>query len=79
MSIPEKDQATEKETSVNAIAKLAAEAFGWKKGFGKKPVSPGDVRRNCLDARKAKRESGWTAKTSFGVGFRKTAAWFHTN
>lgn len=70
--------ATGKETSVNTVAKLAAEAFSWSRGFGKAPAPAGDVRRSVLDARAARRALGWTAKTSFKDGLRKTAAWFKT-
>lgn len=70
--------ATGKETSVKAVAILAAEAFAWTGGFGKGPSPAGDVRRSCLDARKAKRELGWSARTSFKDGLRRTAAWFKT-
>ncbi len=70
--------ATGKETSVATVAKLAAEAFAWTKGFGKGPATPGDVKRSRLDARKAKRELGWSAKTGFKDGLKMTAAWFKT-
>src|SRR5688572_10472425 len=47
---------TGKETSVNAVARVIAGAFGWKKGFGKGPMPSGDVLRSCLDASKAKKD-----------------------
>ncbi len=70
--------ATGKETDVKTVAHLAAEAFGWTRGFGKGPAPAGDVRRSCLDARRARKELGWSAKTKFGVGLGKTAEWFKT-
>jgi UDP-glucose 4-epimerase len=69
---------TGKETSVNTVAALAAEAFAWTKGFGKGRSPAGDTRRSVLDPRLARRRLGWIAKTSFKDGFRKTAAWFKT-
>lgn len=69
---------TSKETSVNDVALLIADAFGWKKGFGKGPAQPGDVRRSCLDASKAKRDLGWKPDVDVELGIRRTAAWFKT-
>ena len=70
--------ATGKETDVNAVARMIAEAFSWKKGFGKGPTPDGDVRRSCLDASKAKKELGWTPEIGIELGIRRTAAWFKT-
>ena len=67
-----------KETSVNEVAKLLAAAFGWTRGFGRKSAPAGDVRRSCLDARKAGKAFGWSAKTRLADGIRRTAAWFKT-
>lgn len=70
--------ATGKETSVNTVAKLAAEAFAWTKGFGKGPTPAGDTRRSVLDPSRARRKLGWKAKTAFKDGMKKTAVWFKT-
>jgi UDP-glucose 4-epimerase len=70
--------ATGKETSVNAVAALVADAFGWKKGFGAGPVPKGDVARSVLDASKAKKELGWKPEVDVALGIRRTAAWFKT-
>lgn len=70
--------ATGKETSVNAVARVMADAFGWKKGFGKGPAQAGDVRRSSLDASKAKKDLGWKPEVDVELGIRRTAAWFKT-
>jgi len=69
---------TGKETSVNAVAAHIADAFGWKKGFGKGPTPEGDVRRSCLDASRAKRDLGWKPEIGIELGIRRTVAWFKT-
>lgn len=70
--------ATGKETSVNAVARAIAAAFGWTKGFGKGPVPKGDVRRSCLDAAKAGKDLGWKPEVDVDLGVRRTVAWFRT-
>ncbi len=70
--------ATGKETSVKNAASLIAKDFGWKGAFGRGPSVAGDVRRSCLDARRAKKKFGWHAKTSINEGISKTVAWFKT-
>jgi UDP-glucose 4-epimerase len=70
--------ATGKETSVNAVGKLIADAFGWTKGFGKGPAPKGDVARSCLDASKAKKDLGWKPEIDVELGIRRTVAWFKT-
>lgn len=70
--------ATGKETNVMTVAKLAAAAFSWTKGFGYGPVPAGDTRRSVLNPGLARKALGWTAKIAFKDGLRKTAAWFKT-
>ncbi|HJV33059.1 MAG TPA: GDP-mannose 4,6-dehydratase, partial [Patescibacteria group bacterium] len=70
--------ATGKGTSVNAVARMIADAFGWRKGFGKGPTPSGDVARSCLDASKAKRDIGWKPEVPVELGIRRTVAWFKT-
>jgi UDP-glucose 4-epimerase len=69
---------TGKETDVNTVARLIADAFGWKKGFGKGPMPSGDVKRSSLDASKAKRDLGWKPEVDVALGIRRTVAWFKT-
>ena len=70
--------ATGEETNVNDVARLAAAAFGWTKKFTRRPTPAGDVRRSVLDARKAKKDLGWTPDVGIELGIRRTAAWFKT-
>ncbi len=42
---------------------------------GKGEARPGDIRRSCLNARRAKAELGWTPETGLSEGIVKTLDW----
>jgi UDP-glucose 4-epimerase len=41
----------------------------------KGPARPGDIRRSCLDTRKAKNRFGWTPEYDLRAGLAKTLKW----
>jgi UDP-glucose 4-epimerase len=68
---------TGKETDVITICRLLKEAMksGVEPVHG--PAKPGEQRRSCIDAARAKEVLGWTARTSLQEGLKKTAASYH--
>jgi dTDP-glucose 4,6-dehydratase len=40
------------------------------------PDRPGHDRRYAIDASRARRELGWTARTTFAEGIDRTVAWY---
>ncbi|OLC07132.1 MAG: UDP-glucose 4-epimerase [Gemmatimonadetes bacterium 13_1_40CM_70_11] len=63
------------ETSVNRLAVLMAEAAGRRPELRRAPARAGELRRNALDPAKAKRELGWTPRTSLPEGLAATIRW----
>lgn len=65
-------------TSINELAEAVTEAFGFAKGaydIRHAPGRPGEQRSVQADVTKAERLLGWTPKTSFETGLRKTVSW----
>ena len=67
---------TGRETSVNTLVREIAE----RTGFRGRPVheSPigGEVRRNVLDIRRARRVLGWAPRIRLDEGLDRTVSWF---
>jgi UDP-glucose 4-epimerase len=60
------------ETSVNRLAQLLAGAARRQPEITHAAARPGELQRNALAIDKAKRELGWTPKTSLEEGMRQT-------
>jgi GDP-L-fucose synthase len=63
------------EISIRDLAQHIAEATGFKGRFVWDTAQPNGQPRRCLDVSRAKERFGFTAKTSFAEGVRKTVAW----
>ncbi|MDZ7696687.1 MAG: GDP-mannose 4,6-dehydratase [Deltaproteobacteria bacterium] len=74
--------ATNKEHTVNELAKMLEKELRWR-GTSMKvdhgPPRRGDVNRNFPDTTKAKRLLSWTADTSLEKGLSQTIEWFLTS
>ncbi len=66
------------ETSVTSLAQHIARATGYKGEIAHGPAKQGEQQRSNLDAGRAKRELGWTAKASLEHGLATTVAWFRS-
>src|SRR6185503_813926 len=66
-------------TSVNDIVRELNGILGTHIEPIYEAARPGEVQRIYLDATKAKRVLGWTPKTSFRDGLRRTVEWSKTN
>ncbi|MDD5043535.1 MAG: NAD-dependent epimerase/dehydratase family protein [Patescibacteria group bacterium] len=66
---------TGRETDVNKIFKLIAKNFAYPVKVIRGPAKPGEQRRSVLDARKIKKELGWSPRISIEEGIKKTAEW----
>ena len=64
------------ETSVNQLFRAMADELGYTMAPERGPERPGDVRRICLDATRARDLLGWRPATSLAEGLRKTCASF---
>jgi UDP-glucose 4-epimerase len=64
------------ETSVNTLFRHVNKLTGSKQREVHGPACKGEVMRSALDARKARRELGWTPKVTLEEGLKKTVAWF---
>lgn len=70
---------TGRETTVNEVYDAIERALGTGKGKVYKPQRPGEVRRSCLDARKAADALGWKPAWPVEKGLQETARWFATS
>ncbi|MBI4437680.1 GDP-mannose 4,6-dehydratase [Candidatus Uhrbacteria bacterium] len=64
------------QTNVNALFRIINRLTGAKQREVHGPACKGEVMRSALDARKARRELGWTPKVTLDEGLKKTVAWF---
>ena len=64
------------ETSVNQLFRAMADELGYTTPPERGPERPGDVRRICLDATRARDLLGWRPATPLAEGLRKTCASF---
>ncbi len=66
--------ATQRETSVNALATALADVVGAEATVSHAPARPGELRHSCLDTSKLK-GLGWRAETSLDEGLARTYEW----
>ena len=66
------------ETSDRALHTAVAAAVGAPDEPDIAPPRLGDLRRSCLDARKAQAELGWRPRVSLAEGLRRTADYFRS-
>lgn len=64
------------QTSVNTLFHHINKLTGARQKETYGPACKGEVMRSALDARKARRELGWTPKVKLDEGLKKTVAWF---
>ena len=68
---------TGRETSVLELAAALREVTGRELAARHEAERAGEVRRSCLDVRRAAEELGWRPQTSLHDGLRDTMAWAH--
>ena len=72
--------ATGVDISVAEIADLVLDALGKPRSLKVHlPERPGQVDRHIGSTEKARRLTGWSARTSFAVGLERTVAWYREN
>ncbi len=64
------------QTTVNTLFRTINKLTSAKQAETHGPACKGEVMRSALDARKARRELGWTPKVKLDEGLKKTVAWF---
>jgi GDP-L-fucose synthase len=64
------------EISIRDLAGRIAEATGFRGRFRFDPSKPDGQPRRCLEVSRAKVLLGWSAKTPFDEGLRRTVAWY---
>ena len=67
---------TGKETNVNTLASLLADATGYTGGFDYQPARPGEQLRSVVDPSKAKEVLGFSPRISIEEGLRQTVHYF---
>jgi GDP-L-fucose synthase len=70
---------TSEEISIRDLVALIAELTGFKGQIVYDPSKPDGQPRRKLNVDRAKKEFGFTAKTSFRVGLQRTIEWFKAN
>lgn len=70
---------TGRETSVNTLVREIAERTGFSGKARHEPAIRGEVRRNVLDIRRARRMLGWRPAVRLGEGLDRTVGWFKEN
>jgi UDP-glucose 4-epimerase len=70
---------TGRETSVNTLVREIAERTGFAGKPRHEPAIRGEVRRNVLDIRRARRVLGWTPAVRLREGLDRTVGWFKEN
>lgn len=68
-----------REVRISELATLLARLMGWKGRFVYDTSKPNGQPRRALDVSRAKELLGWTAKTSFEDGLRKTIEWWESH
>ena len=67
------------EISIKTLAEKLGALMGFEGRFTWDTTKPNGQPRRALDVTRAKERFGWTAKTSFDEGLRKTIAWWKEN
>jgi GDP-L-fucose synthase len=65
-----------REIRIRDLANLIGALMGFKGGFVYDTSKPNGQPRRALDVRRARERLGWTARTSFEEGLRRTIAWW---
>ena len=66
---------TRVETSVLDLVRMLSAAVGVEPTINLAPVRPGELRRSCLDPRKADRVLGWRSRVSLEQGLPRVVEW----
>ena len=69
---------TGREIKIKALAEMIRKMTGFKGDIFWDRTKPNGQPRRCLDVSRAKKEFGFTAKTSFEEGLRKTIDWYES-
>ena len=69
---------TGERVSIRALYRGLADAAGVADDPGFGPSRPGDIRHSLLDPRRIAGDLGWTARTPWEEGLRRTMAWVRT-
>lgn len=64
------------ETDVNTLARLMAEATGYRGSIAHADARAGEQRRSVIDATRATKVLGWQPQHDLASGIRDTVAWF---
>lgn len=64
------------ETTVNELYRRLARLAGVDRAAEHAPAKPGEQRRSVLDATRAERLLGWSARTTLDEGLTQTVQWF---
>ena len=70
---------TESEISIKDLVELIAKLSGFKGRIIWDTTKPDGQPRRCLDTKRAMKEFGFKAKTSFKEGLKKTIEWYIEN
>ena len=65
-----------REISIRELAEKIAGLTGFQGRLAWDPTKPDGQPRRCLDTSRAKQVLGWTARTPFDEGLRRTIAWY---
>lgn len=68
-----------REISIRNLVELVATLSGFKGSIEWDPTKPDGQPRRCLDVSRARKEIGWSARTSLEDGLSKTIRWFEEN
>jgi UDP-glucose 4-epimerase len=68
--------ATSRPVKTRELLETICRALGKEPAFTRAGPRPGDIRRSCLDNRKALSVLGWKPEHDLAAGIAKTAAWF---
>jgi GDP-L-fucose synthase len=68
-----------RETSIREVAEILARLSGFSGDLVWDPARPDGQERRVFDVGKARRDLGWTARTSLEDGLRQTLDWYRTN
>ena len=71
--------ASGKESSIRQVAELLARLSGFEGELVWDASRPDGQRRRVMDVDKARRDLGWTARTSLEEGLRRTLSWYAAN
>jgi len=67
------------EIAINDLVEMVREMTGYRGSVVRDPSKPDGQPRRCLDISRAKAEFGFTARTPFQEGLRRTIEWYEKN